>query len=119
MTFTPEDIVFLILYTLVFVFGTAGNALVVKWFGMKEQWKKAGNTLVVVLAVNDFLSSIIFPLLEIHYFVLHALQPPLRWYLGSFVCERFFGLKKTFLVASSWLLVAITVARFRWVFCLA
>ena len=57
-------------YPLVIAFGTMGNVLVVEWFGKQRIRKKAGNKIVVVLAVNDFVSSIIIPILRI----LHIFQ---------------------------------------------
>ena len=65
MALTSMEISLVVLYLLVIVFGTVGNVLVVIWFRKKNMRQKAGNKLVVVLAVNDFVSSIIIPIMRI------------------------------------------------------
>ena len=113
MTFSNIDIVLSIFYGLVFLLGTLGNAFVIKWFGVKEERKKAGNKLVVVLAVNDFLSSIFVPLLQFHNIVSKALDPPGVWYIGKDLCISLAGLQQAFLIATSFLLMTIAIERFR------
>ena len=101
-----------VLYSLVTLLGTVGNILVVKWFGKKNMRQKAGNKMVVVLAVNDFASSIFVPFLRISSLIrlqefsqVVVLRKALCYFSG--------GIMETFLIASSWLLVAISFDRLR------
>ena len=98
-----------VLYLLVIVFGAVGNILVVKWFGKKSIRKKAGNKMVVVLAVNDFVSSIIIPLLRISQIFQNIFQID----QGKTLCHLSGGVMEAFLIATSWLLVAISIDRLR------
>ena len=113
MELNAGDIFLIICYGVVFLSGTIGNGLVVKWFGTKKERKRAGNKLVVVLAINDFLSSIFVPLLQIHFIISLSLTPRYLWYLGEGLCRTLFGIQVTFLIATSWLLIAISLERYR------
>ena len=113
MKLAALDVVLITCYGLVAVSGTVGNGLVIKWFGTKEERQKAGNKLVVVLAMNDFLSSIFVPLVQIHFIISLSLEPKYAWYLGEGLCRSLYGLQKTFLISPSWLLIAISIERYR------
>ena len=113
MTFNVVELVLMIFYVIIFIFGTVGNVLVVKWFMVKKQREKAGNTLVVALAINDFISSVIVPLWQIHHIVRNSLTPPGAWYIGKGLCHFLPGIAMTFLIATSFLLVSISLERFR------
>ena len=110
MVSNPVDIIQRTLYGLVFISGTIGNAFFVKWFGAPCEIGKAGNKFVVVLAVNDFFSSIFFPLNSIQNIVSRFEG---TWHLEKFFCHSLLGLCFTFLYATSFLLVAISIERFR------
>ena len=112
MVSNAVDIIQITLYGFVFISGTIGNAFVVRWFGAPSEIGKAGNKLVVVLAVNDFFSSIFYPFYHIHYIVRHFAIGG-TWHLGKFFCHSLLGLYLTFLYATSFLLVAISIERFR------
>ena len=113
MPFSVLDIVLMVAYGFVVIFGTVGNGLVIKWFGMREKRKKSGNKLVVFLAANDFLASIFMPLLQIHSIAANALDPQRSWYLGRGLCHSLLGIILSLLYATSMLLIAISVERFR------
>ena len=113
MALSVEDIILVILYSMVVLFGTVGNILVIRWFVKKEERKKAGNKLVVVLAINDFAASIFVPLLLIHLIITDSTKPQHAWYLGKVMCRSLLALQLTFLIATPWLLVAISVERYR------
>ena len=112
MVSNTVDIIQITLYCFVFISGTVGNAFVMRWFGAPSEIGKAGNKLVVVLAVNDFFSSIFVPFYYIHYIVRHFAIGG-AWHLGKFFCHTLLGLYFTFLYATSFLLVAISIKRFR------
>ena len=106
--------ILIVFYVFVFTSGIAGNILVIKWFGTKEERKKAGNKLVIALAFNDFLSSIFIPLFQIHFIVIGSIEPHKAWYLGKVLCHSQIGMHVTFVMVTSFLLVAIAVERFRY-----
>ena len=110
MVTNTVDIIQITSYCFVFISGTIGNAFVVRWFGAPTKIGNAGNKLVVVLAINDFFSSIFVPLYSIHTIVSYFEG---TWHLGKFFCHSLPGLNLTFLYATSFLLVAISMERFR------
>ena len=112
MGITVVDIILIITYGIVVIFGTVGNSLIIIWFGIREKQKYPSSKLVVVLAVNDFLASIFVPLLQIHYIISASLDPPYAWYLGKTLCHSL-GIQLTFLIATPYLLIAISVERLR------
>ena len=112
MIFSFIEITLVVLYVLLVVFGTVGNILVVKWFGKKRMRQKAGNKMVVVLAVNDFVSSIIIPLLRISS-IFRLKYYSRSTFIRKILCNFGSGVMETFLIASSWLLVAISIDRLR------
>ena len=110
MVYSAINIIQISFYSFIFIFGTIGNAFVVRWFGVPSEIGKAGNKLVVILAINDFLSSIFVPLHHIHRIVSKE-----TWHIRKALCALL-GLYYTFLFATSFLLVAISIERFRYVF---
>ena len=113
--FTAEKITLLICYTILIISGTVGNSMVIKWFISKREI--AGSKFVIVLAITDLLNSIASSLVVIHGVVSDGLHPrlhwPPRWYLGEIICRLIMGFPNTFLCASPWLLVAISIERYR------
>ena len=112
MSYALMQVSLVVLYSLVALLGTIGNTLVVKWFGEKNMRQKAGNKMVVVLAVNDFVSSIIVPFLRISY-IIRLDDFSQKVVLRKTLCYFAAGIMETFLIATSWLLVAISVDRLR------
>ena len=112
MIYAFMQISLVVLYSLVVLFGTVGNILVVRSFGKKNMRQKAGNKMVVVLAVNDCVSSIIVPFLRISSII--RLEEFSHFIvLRKTLCYLSAGIMETFLIASSWLLVAISFDRLR------
>ena len=112
---SPLNITLLVCYSLIFTLGVCGNLLVVKWFYEQYKQKMAGSALVMVLAVNDLLASIIVPLTQIHYIISLNTQPKRAWYLGRMLCYTMRGFGILFLLATSWILIAIASERYKWV----
>ena len=113
-SFPVDNIIAITAYVILIVLGTIGNSFVVKWFLAKR--KMTGSKFVIMLALTDLLNSIVSPLDTIHVSVSRGLHPmPFRsrWYLGEFMCSLMSGLPRTLLCASPWLLVAISVERYR------
>ena len=113
MVYKVVDIILIVCYAFVFLSGTVGNGFVISWFGRKSERRKAGNKLVVMLAINDLLSSIFVPLSQIHYLISYSINPAAAWYLGRFLCYLLPGMGRTFLYATSFLLIAISIERYR------
>ena len=113
MVYKVVDIILIVCYAFVFLSGTVGNGFVIRWFGRKGERRKAGNKLVVMLAINDLLSSVLVPLSQIHYLISASINPPGVWYLGKVLCYSLPGIGRTFLYATSFYLIAISLERYR------
>ena len=115
VVFTPVNDIHFALYSLVIILGVGGNILVVRWFAFGNRRNSPGSIMVICLACNDCLSSVIVPLFRIHDIVAFQKQPQLAWYLGEALCYALPGLLRFFLLATSWILVAIAFERYRYV----
>ena len=110
-TFTTEDIVLLICFVSMFLLGTVGNLLTIKYFGFGDGKKLAGSLQILFLAVNDFLSSIIVPVAQIMSIIKRSIVS--NWDISPFPCYTLVGAVNLLLTASSWFLVAISAERLR------
>ena len=110
--FQVADYVFLTFYSVVAVIGSVGNILVIKWFTSEEKRNKAGSLLVIVLAANDCIASIVTPLLEMHIIISIKTYPFKAWYLGKELCKTIPSFSYLFILTTPWILVAITCERF-------
>ena len=96
-------------YLLNILIGSIGNALVVKYFAAGDTSTRAGSRFVIVLAVVDFVSSIWIPgrlLLRMIYY------PSWPFLQACYISELDFSL----LLATPWLLLAISLERARAIF---
>ena len=109
------DILYIFLYVCVFVVGVLGNILVMKWFLEPDKRNRPGSVMVITLAFNDMLASIIVPLFRIHLIVAATIRPLDAWYLGRTLCYTIRGFNLAFVLATSWILVVIATERYRWV----
>ena len=107
-----RDIVYLILYSMMIPLGVIGNGLTIKYFRFSTRWVSAGTKLIVVLAVNDLISSIYVPLEKMYHHYKVVMEIP-HWTLGMSMCYLMQALTEVFFVATSWLLVVIALERFR------
>ena len=110
---TLSAVAFICCCSLIFLVGVFGNALVVKWFNTGSAKHTVGSRLVVILAINDLISSIVVPFAQVHAILQSSMDPYGAWYLGKFLCHILPGIQSMFLIATSWILVAISLERFR------
>ena len=111
--FKAVDYILFLLYSLVLIIGVGGNLLVISWFSSDKNKKKPGSTLVIVLAMNDLIASIITPLYGIHLVVSMKTEPYLAWYLGKELCPTIQASTHLVWLTTPWLLVAIATERFQ------
>ena len=109
----PLHIALLCFYPLVAVLGVGGNVYVIKWFYSKQKRNIAGSSLVVVLACNDLLASIMVPSAQIHLIISFNKYPFNAWYLGELLCSTLQEFSVVFLLATSWILVVIALERYK------
>ena len=98
-----------VLYSLIFIVGVSGNALVCYVLGIKKPRKNCGDIFVISLAISDLLASIVVPLVIINDLV----GDSIRWYFGEIGCYVLPPMITITLTASSWSLVLICVDRYR------
>ena len=97
------------IYVVIFLIGTAGNASVIYTLSIKRKIStKQGHGLIVALAVTDFFSSIALP-----FVMINDLISEFKWYFGSVGCIILPALSSLFLFASAWILAAIAWERMR------
>ena len=97
-----------IAYISIFIFGFGGNCGVVYFLGIKRERPPRGHQLIMALAVNDLLSSIIMPVV-----MLNDIASDFKWHLGITACVLLPHMNSLFFFASAWLLVAISYERLR------
>ena len=107
-----RELVYLILYGMMIPLGVIGNGLTIKYFRFSPRWEQAGTKLLVVLAVNDLISSIYVPLEKMYDHYNKIVDNPF-WTLGMPMCYLMHSVTEMFFVATSWLLVIIAYERFR------
>ena len=114
MELATVDYVLIVFYGVICITGTIGNGFIVKWFGAQDERKKAGNKLVAVLAVNEIVASICIPLPEIYFILMGKLRHEYALFIERFLCHALPGAKVLFLTATAWLLMGISIERFRY-----
>ncbi len=98
-----------ILYSLIFICGVLGNAVVCFVLGVKNKKKNRYDILLVSLAIADLLASMFGPLIMIS-----DLAGDLnRWYFGAAMCKLLPAISPITLIASSWSLAMISYDRHR------
>ena len=114
---TPGDISQLIVFIFIIIFGTIGNAFVIRLFRSESRRKQAGTEFVIALAVTDLLSSILVSSSSVLQIVLLSLHPEYLtapWPFGRFACHVLPSFNALFVSASAWLLTAISIERLRY-----
>ena len=107
------DYVLLSLYSVLVVIGVIGNILVIRWFSSDEWKNRPGSFLVVVLAGNDLIASLVTTLNEMNLIVTDSITPQYIWYLGRGMCKCLNAFTYMLLLTTPWLLVAIATERFQ------
>ena len=112
--FNSFDTFKLTLTALVFLVGTIGNAATGYCFAFTKRRKQAGSFLVAALALTDLLASAVVPIYFGHKIINRVLyhNRPV-WHLGKGMCYISPASKPWLMTASVWLLVAISIERFR------
>ena len=98
-----------VFYSIILVVGILGNGLVCYVLIFKKKRKNTGDIFIISLAMTDFISSIFIPLVQINDLVGDAKI----WYLGEIGCFVLPAMFPMTLTASSWLLVLISLDRYR------
>ena len=111
--FQVTDYVLLSCYSAVVIIGVIGNLLVIKWFSKEEKRQKPGSILVIILAVNDLIASIVTPLNEMNLVVSYRSNPSYTWHLGEGLCKTLSAFSNLVLLSTPWLLVAIATERYQ------
>ena len=105
--FTSMEITQLVLYAFVFISGTTGNLLVIKYFLRSPD--QPGSRFVISLALIDLIASILVPIRN-SIIIIYEFQ---HWPLGQIGCYMLWPWTECTLFASAWLLVAISLERVR------
>ena len=105
-----EDMTKVILYSIVFVTGTIGNGLVIRSF--LQAVDKPGSRFVIALAVVDLIASVWVPFVSMSELA-HNYKG--HWSWGHTACVILIPWFPAAIWASAWLLVAISLERFRFV----
>ena len=112
--FNGKDIILIFFYSFMIPLGLIGNGLTIRYFRFTPKWKEAGTKLLVVLAVNDLVSSLYVPLEKNHFIVQYVLSGYSNtWIFGKLLCYLTVGLSDMLFVVTSWMLVAVAAERYR------
>ena len=112
MQLQPYGIAIVSVYGVVMLVGVIGNSIVIKNFSTGERKKMAGSAMIVVLAVNDLLTSIFFPMYQFLE-LLYLKNINDGWQFGHVLCVAPSGFGVITWMASSWTLVTISLERYR------
>ena len=113
-SFNSVTVSVLTAYGILLVSGVVGNSLVIKWF--LPQKNAPGSKLVIALAVTDLVSSILMPFMGTHSIISNTFHPGYtwpKWFLDGALCHVMYGLPLVFVSVSAWILVTISVERYR------
>ena len=109
---TPEGPVMYItyiVYGIVFFFGIIGNIIVLYVVGYRKKKRNSGDLYVVALACTDFLSSVIECVIMLNHMITHFSG----WLYGEVLCYILPGTSQATTCASGWVLVLISLNRYR------
>ena len=110
---TGRIIFFFISDGFIFLLGSLGNCFVIYIFAMTKRKKQAGSGFVVALAVTDLVSSIAIPTIPVVEIALRMKYKTPYWVFGKWGCHLINDIGPVFVTASSWILVAISIERWR------
>ena len=110
---TGRTIFFFVSDGTILLLGSLGNCFVIYMFTLTKKSKQAGSGFVVALAVTDLISSIAIPTVPVIEVVLRIKYMTPYWVLGEWGCYILNDIGPVFVTASSWILVAISVERWR------
>ena len=104
---SPQEIIVIIIYAVVFLFGTVGNIMVIRYFGFKAERKLLFHTYLIHLAVSDLIASIVTPA----HFVYNQVTNN-TWHLGHAACTIIGVVGPLTVNVSAWLLASIAHERY-------
>ena len=98
-----------VLYVLVLVLGTFGNAIVFYVIGYRKKKRNGGDVYILSLACADFLSSVFIPMIMLN----DLLTNMTGWVYGEVLCYVLPTAYPVTMGASAWFLVLISLDRYR------
>ena len=109
---SAEYIILCIGYVLLFIVGIVGNGFVIfKTEFLPGTLKKSFHIQIISLAIADLLASILIPVTTIYDLITNYAG----WDLfGIAACKLFGSVMPALTMTSAWMMVSITVARFRY-----
>ena len=118
MTLHAAKSTIVIFYTIVFICGTVGNALVIRNYASSSTSGQNGAKFVIVLAIIDLISSVWVPFVEVNKILffrpyVRIIETYSHWPYGKIPCYVLHGSFNMMFFASAWLLVAIGIERMR------
>ena len=108
-TMRCEDIVFIVLFSFIFIIGVVGNSLVIYAFKRKARALSSMELVIMYLALTDLIATIFNPLLYIYW---HATGFT-EWHFDAFSCTLFPSVITVSVTMSLGLIQLITVERCR------
>ena len=97
-------------YVVIFIVGSVGNAAVIYIIGIRNKLIKSFDFYILSLAVADLISSVFVPIVSTHDLVLNFNN----WLLlGNIGCKLFVSIDHVTMLASSFMLILISVERLR------
>ena len=104
----PMVVLLCIVYSAVLLVGSCTNSLVIYTIVNRSR-RAAGDVFIIGLASVDFLASVFVPINMIPDIITHLKN----WYYGNIGCKVLPVISPASIFASSWILVAIAVDRYR------
>ena len=103
-----SDILLLCIYVVMFVIGSIGNSLIIRYFGSYKKHKALFHIYLVHLAVADIICLTLTCVL-----LVHGILSGWTWPFGSISCTLAYAIAPITLNASAWIVVSISQERYR------
>ena len=108
LVISSSDILLICTYVAIFVIGSIGNSLIIRYFGSYKKHKALFHIYLVHLAIADLICLTLRCLI-----LVHGILSGWTWPFGSISCTLAYAIAPITINASAWIVVSISQERYR------
>ena len=105
---SSSDILLICIYVAMFVVGSIGNSLIIRYFGSYKKHKALFHIYLIHLAVGDLICLIFRCVI-----IVHGILSGWAWPFGSISCKFAYSIVPITINVSAWIVVSISQERYR------